>query len=314
MGLTGPEAAFYVYPQAPYWPAAGGVAWDVSPTGVDFPYFDALLGELALNYCIDSTRISATGKSNGAFFVNALACHRPGVLRSIAPVAGGGPSSNCTKAISAMVVHGSADPVVAINSGRQSRDYWLAASLYTGAAPVPATPAPCISYPGTSNPVLWCQHSGAHIWPGWAGLGIRQFFLGGSNATPTPASGLRMTPSTMAVTGRLVSSKTPTLYGRATDPDDDPVQLATQVWAWNATAATGTAPVVIGTTPFVASGALASWQVTPALVNGTTYAWRAATYDGTVWNGTWSVWQVFTVRVGGSWRLGQAVRTPDSSR
>ena len=50
------EAALYVYPQAPYWPAAGGVAWNVDPAGVDFPYFDALIADLGRKFCVDTTR------------------------------------------------------------------------------------------------------------------------------------------------------------------------------------------------------------------------------------------------------------------
>jgi polyhydroxybutyrate depolymerase len=184
MGLTGTEAAVYVYPQAPYWPEAGGVAWDVSPAGVDFPYVDAVVTALEARFCVDPTRVFATGKSNGAFFVNALACYRPGLLRGIAPVAGGGPQGNCTRAVAATVIHGSADTVVPIDSGRQSRDYWLAANGYAGAAPVPTYPAPCVAYPGTAKPVHWCQHTGGHVWPTWAGEGLRHFFLSFKSKLP----------------------------------------------------------------------------------------------------------------------------------
>jgi hypothetical protein len=76
-----------------------------------------------------------------------------------------------------MAVHGSADTAVPISTGQHSRDYWLAANQWTGAAPTPATPPPCVSYTDTLNPVIWCQHSDGHIWPTWAGTAIRSFFL-----------------------------------------------------------------------------------------------------------------------------------------
>jgi polyhydroxybutyrate depolymerase len=76
-----------------------------------------------------------------------------------------------------MGVHGSADTAVPISTGRQSREYWLAADQYANAAAVPANPSPCVSYPGTLNPVVWCEHSGGHVWPSWAGDAIRSFFL-----------------------------------------------------------------------------------------------------------------------------------------
>lgn len=180
MGLDSTQPALYVYPQAPYWPEAGGVGWNVDPAGVDFPYFDALVKDLQARHCVDPGRVFATGKSNGAFMVNALACHRPGMLKAIAPVAGGGPStSNCPEgpAVAAMIVHGSADQTVPIRSGEWSREYWLARNGYRTGAPSPVDPQPCVSYPGTQRPVLWCQHSGGHDWPSWTGAGVRDFFL-----------------------------------------------------------------------------------------------------------------------------------------
>ena len=180
MGLNSTQPVLFVYPQAPYWPEAGGVGWNVDPTGVDFPYFDALLSDLKAKHCVDSARVFVTGKSNGGFMVNALGCHRPGMFRAIAPVAGGGPStSNCPAgaAVAAMIIHGSADTTVSIQSGQWSLQYWLYRNNYQGAASVAAQPSPCQSYPGTQRPVLWCQHGGGHIWPTWAGAGIRSFFL-----------------------------------------------------------------------------------------------------------------------------------------
>jgi polyhydroxybutyrate depolymerase len=179
MRLGNDRAALYVYPQAPYWPEAGGIAWNVDPDGVDFPYFDALLADLAATHCVDNTRVFAAGKSNGGFMVNALACFRPGMLRGIASVGGGGPqTSRCAAGVAAMIVHGSADRTVPIRSGQWSRDYWLARNADTGAAPVETKIPPCVGYPGSGKPVLWCQHPGAHTWPEWTGTGIVDFFLG----------------------------------------------------------------------------------------------------------------------------------------
>jgi polyhydroxybutyrate depolymerase len=178
MGLTNSYPALYVYPQAPYWPEAGGVAWNVDPAGVDFPYFDALVAELKARYCVDPARFFAAGKSNGGFMVNALACFRPGMFRAIAPVAGGGPqTSQCQQGIAAMIVHGTADQVVKIESGKWSLEYWLHMSGYRSGDPIATKPAPCVRFPNTTRRVYWCQHSGGHIWPTWAGGGIRGFFL-----------------------------------------------------------------------------------------------------------------------------------------
>ncbi len=177
MGLTSGDAVLYVYPQAgPFADAWAG--WNVDPASADFAFVDALLADLKAKHCVDTGRIFAAGKSNGAFFANSLLCNRPTSFKAAASVAGGGPPNNCAQPRAFLGVHGTADTAVPINTGRQSRDYWLAANGWTGAAPVAATPPPCVSYPGSLNPVVWCQHSGGHIWPTWAGGAIRAFFLG----------------------------------------------------------------------------------------------------------------------------------------
>jgi polyhydroxybutyrate depolymerase len=175
---AGAGTPLYVYPQAPYWAEAGGVGWNVDPKGVDFPYFDAMLAKLKAERCVDVKRVFVTGKSNGGFFVNSLACNRPSAVRAVASVAGGGPQNECSQAKPAMIIHGTADPTVGIQAGRYSRDYWLAINRYTGGASFPVGAAPCVSYPGTVNRVIWCQHTGGHVWPSWAGPRIRHFLLG----------------------------------------------------------------------------------------------------------------------------------------
>jgi polyhydroxybutyrate depolymerase len=175
MGLTSTAPALYIYPQAG--PFGGGVAWNVDPAGADFPYFEALVADLRSKHCVDPGRVFAAGVSNGGFMVNSLLCNRPNLFKAAASVAGGGPPNNCTQPRAFLAVHGTADQTVPITKGRYSRDYWLAANRYGGAAPTPITPSPCVSYPGTLNPVVWCQHTGAHTWPSWAGAGIRDWFF-----------------------------------------------------------------------------------------------------------------------------------------
>ncbi|MDX6681830.1 MAG: polyhydroxybutyrate depolymerase [Solirubrobacteraceae bacterium] len=177
MGLTSGDAVLYVYPQAgPFSDAWAG--WDVDPAGADFVFVDALLDELKAKHCVDAGRIFAAGGSNGAFFANSLLCNRPKSFKAAASVAGGGPQNNCSEARAFLGIHGTADAPVPISTGRQSRDYWLAANQRTGAAPVAVSPSPCVSYPTRLQPVVWCEHSGGHIWPTWAGAAIRSFFLG----------------------------------------------------------------------------------------------------------------------------------------
>ncbi len=179
-GLTGTEAAIYVYPQAlPLPDQDGGIGWDMRADGVDVAFVDALVAHLQETQCIDPSRVFAAGHSHGASFSNHLGCYRPALFRAIAPVAGGGPwAGECTGSVSAMLTHGSADGDVPIQNGIDSRDHWLEANGCAGAASSPTEPAPCVVYEGCAEPVLWCEHGGGHEWPDFAGAGIRGFFLG----------------------------------------------------------------------------------------------------------------------------------------
>jgi polyhydroxybutyrate depolymerase len=138
-----------------------------------------LLADLGDKYCVDTARVFAAGQSNGGFFVHALGCYRPDSLRAIAAAAGGGPPGSCIAGrLSVMIIHGSADATVAPDQGRFSRGYWLAANGCADSATTPVDPAPCVSYSDCTERVLWCEHSGGHPWPDFAGPAIRAFFLG----------------------------------------------------------------------------------------------------------------------------------------
>jgi polyhydroxybutyrate depolymerase len=178
--LTGNEAAVYAYPQAlPLPDQNGGIGWDMTVDGVDVAFIDALVAKLSAEHCIDPARVFAAGHSHGASFSNHLGCYRPELFRAIAPVAGGGPwAGECTGSVSAMLVHGSADSDVPIENGLNSREHWLEANGCAAAPSAPSDPSPCVSYEGCSEPVMWCEHSGGHEWPRFAGAGIRSFFLG----------------------------------------------------------------------------------------------------------------------------------------
>ncbi len=177
-GLSG-EGAVFAYPQAlPLPDQNGGIGWDMTEDGVDVAFIDALVTKLESEHCIDGSRVFAAGHSHGASFSNHLGCYRPETFRAIAPVAGGGPwAGKCTGSVSALLTHGSADQDVPIDNGIGSREHWLEVNGCAGASSAPAEPSPCVAYAGCAEPVLWCEHSGGHEWPDFAGAGIRQFFL-----------------------------------------------------------------------------------------------------------------------------------------
>ena len=159
----------------------GQAAWDLSDTGGDVAYFDALLAALSAEYCVDATRVFSTGHSFGGFFTNRLGCSRASVLRAVAPVAGGppfgGPGAACTPAVAAWIAHGDNDETVDFSMGEDARDNYLAANS-CGTTTAPVEPSPCVAYEGCAagRPVHWCVHQDGHNWPSFAGSGIWSFF------------------------------------------------------------------------------------------------------------------------------------------
>ena len=122
--------AIIVYPDALALANQGNqTGWNLSATGNDVAFFDALLKEVSGSLCVDNNRIFSAGHSFGAMMTNALGCYRGNVLRAIAPVAGGPPGRGnvtCTGEVAAWLAHGDNDATVNFTtSGIPSRDFWL---------------------------------------------------------------------------------------------------------------------------------------------------------------------------------------------
>ncbi len=116
MNAKADEAGFVVVaPQAidnpPTW-------WGAVPTEIgdpDMAFFDALLAHLQEELNIDSTRIYATGFSNGASFANRLACSRSDILAAVASVSGGHVGyydCEAQYAVSVLAIHGLLDSII----------------------------------------------------------------------------------------------------------------------------------------------------------------------------------------------------------
>ncbi len=80
----------------------------------DFGFIDAMLDDLSLNYAIDSSRVYATGYSNGGDFTYTLACFISDRITGIAPVSGlmwEGTLRDCetTHPTAVVSLHGTAD-------------------------------------------------------------------------------------------------------------------------------------------------------------------------------------------------------------
>lgn len=98
------------------------VRWDTSgdpSANADLAFFDALLAEVGDTACIDTSRVYATGLSNGAMFTSYLVCERSEVIAAAAPVAGVTDVEPCPaeEPVPLFAIHGTADPILLFNGG-----------------------------------------------------------------------------------------------------------------------------------------------------------------------------------------------------
>jgi polyhydroxybutyrate depolymerase len=171
------DNAIVVYPQGlsvSSDPADTG--WVLTAAGRDVALFDAIQTAVSTSYCIGRTY--SMGHSFGGYMSNSLACYRggtaPASVRAIASIAGGGPFGTCGgDPVSALIIHGTGDTVVAFTEGTNSRDIWRAdASCATTTQAI--TPSPCVAFDGCAAglAVQFCAHSemagGGHGWPSFS--------------------------------------------------------------------------------------------------------------------------------------------------
>jgi polyhydroxybutyrate depolymerase len=89
----------------------------------DLAYVDAVLDQLEVDLCIDTSRVFATGFSNGALLSSTIACTMADRFTAVAPVAGVVRPAGCEPArpVPVLAFHGTADPILLFNGGVGSR-------------------------------------------------------------------------------------------------------------------------------------------------------------------------------------------------
>jgi polyhydroxybutyrate depolymerase len=169
---------------------AGDCCTMLQPSGIDdIQFVKDLLAMIANEYCIDPSRIYATGMSNGGFMSHRLACAMSDVFAAVAPVAGvlGIKPSTCTPSRSVPILdfHGTADQVVPYYGGMTNPDpvtqgfksvqetmgFWR---LRDACLDAPETTymngdATCVRWGGCSSAAditLCTIDGGGHTWPG----------------------------------------------------------------------------------------------------------------------------------------------------
>lgn len=147
------------------------VRWNApgAPTNnKDLDYVDALLTRLGKDLCIDTSRVYASGLSNGAFMASFVACARANRFAAVAPVAGVTVTASCTpsRPVPVIAFHGTADPILRFNGG-------LGAIPGITPAPKPGTPPTTLppariddAAPGYPSTVAaWAERNGCDATP-----------------------------------------------------------------------------------------------------------------------------------------------------
>jgi polyhydroxybutyrate depolymerase len=162
----------------------------------DVKFISQLLKYIIDKYSVDTTRIYATGISNGGFMVSRLGCEIGYKFAAIAVVAATMgkdiPYSTCTPdfTLPVMYIHGTADPIIPFDGGEKSIgaegafvshqqviDKWVAINKCN---PVPiTTQLPNTAFDGTTvteqvyssrinnaNVISLIVNNGGHTWPG----------------------------------------------------------------------------------------------------------------------------------------------------
>lgn len=176
---TDRDGAIDVFPDAdgPQWNATGRGA----PYDVDFTR--DLLGAVAQHWCVDQTRVTATGVSNGGSFAALLACTMSDRLAGVAIVAGGFdvlPPCHPSRPVSVLEIHGTADQIVPYR-GRDTDDFrgavlpWVQAWARRDGCPatlhrtilaqrtVRIAWSPCSGHATVAHVAIF---GGMHQWPG----------------------------------------------------------------------------------------------------------------------------------------------------
>jgi polyhydroxybutyrate depolymerase len=121
------------------------VGWDIAASAHpnhDIDFMNAMLDTLEANLCVDTSRVYATGLSDGALMTSLLACTMANRFAAFAAVAGIVMDSPCRpgRRVPILAFHGTADPILHFNGGVGNAV--LNHVLGTGPAPPPTTQPP----------------------------------------------------------------------------------------------------------------------------------------------------------------------------
>jgi polyhydroxybutyrate depolymerase len=145
------------------------VRWDVGldiDSNPDLEFVDAMVDQLEAKLCVDTSRIYATGLSNGAFMSSTVACSLADRFAAVAPVAGVLRSEDCAPArpVPMLGFHGTADDILIFNGGVGGRlNEILAGNTDAEAEELPEVDLDGEGYP--ANVRAWAEDNGCEPEP-----------------------------------------------------------------------------------------------------------------------------------------------------
>lgn len=175
-------------------PKSKGQGWDYQ---ADIGHVLAMFDDLTSNYCIDKSRVFASGHSSGAQFImqiltpqNSQDADKLNFL-GVAPVAASH-YGKVSRAIPVMYIQAQNDSVRKSNGADVVKDFTTANHCMTGTMPYTKAPTcmssgktvkdNCIQYDGCDAPTVWCSHDDPqysntyHGWPCFASRAMFDFF------------------------------------------------------------------------------------------------------------------------------------------
>ena len=201
MNVTADASGFIVaYPQGAI-PSGSGYDWNVPgqplvggravPSGSanDVAFLSQAITFLEQHYCVDATRVYATGFSGGARIASQLGCDVSTRVAAIAPVSGLRLPTPCpaTRPVPVIAFHGTADRVDPYNgNGQRYWTYSVPVAAERWAAHDACAPSPSVSTPSVglqlteysgcgagASVELYTISAAGHTWPGGPPLARR---------------------------------------------------------------------------------------------------------------------------------------------
>jgi polyhydroxybutyrate depolymerase len=185
------DDAFIAYPAALEngngsfsWADPGNTAYEIR----DIAFFDAIVEQLAEQYCIDMDRIYVVGHSLGAWMANSVACVRGGIVRASATVGGDSVITDCAGPTAAMIMHNPHDTLAPFSGAERVRELRTKTNACTwDTAPAEPEEFKCVRHTScnTGGTVIFCPHEldtdsrgdyYPHQWPRNTASAIADFF------------------------------------------------------------------------------------------------------------------------------------------